>query len=489
MAFFSVFSTCNRTVRKGSAMSGNESKYDVVVIGAGPGGYPAAIRAAQMGAKVAVVEKEKVGGTCLNQGCIPTKSLLASTEVVTLAREADKFGVKIEGVEPDWAAIMERKQKITDTLVKGVTHLLKANGIDLISGTGRVTLERNVAVKSADGERVLETDKIIIATGSDPAELPTFDFSQPTVMTSTDALELDHIPESLIIVGSGVIGSEFAGIFKPLGTEIVMLELMDRMLPTEDSRVAKQMRSTFRKEGIDIRLETTVSEVLEYADDHIKVELSSGDTLEAEKLLVSIGRRLNSSGLGLEEVGVELDRRGTIMVNDRMETNVDGVYAIGDVVGGILLAHTATAEGLVAAANATGGSAVIDYKVVPACIFTSPEVGSVGLNTDKAAEQGIEVNVSRFSFGALGKAMAMGEDRGFVQLLIDPKTDKLLGAQIMGPHASDLIHEAAVAIKLGATAEDIATTIHAHPSLPEAIMEAAEAAHGRAIHVAPRKKR
>jgi len=489
MAFFSVFSACNRTVRKGSAMSDNESKYDVVVIGAGPGGYPAAIRAAQLGAKVAVVEKEKVGGTCLNQGCIPTKSLLASTEVVTLAGEADEFGVKIEGVEPDWTAIIERKQKITDTLVKGVTQLLKANGIDLISGTGSITPDRNVAVKSADGERVLETDKIIIATGSDPAELPTFDFSQPTVMTSTDALELDHIPESLIIVGSGVIGSEFANIFKPLGTEIVMLELMDRMLPTEDSRVAKQMRSTFRKEGIDIRLETTVSEVLEYADDHIKVELSSGDTLEAEKLLVSIGRRLNSSGLGLDELGVELDKRGTIVVNDRMETNVDGIYAIGDVVGGILLAHTATAEGMVAAANATGGSAVIDYNVVPACIFTSPEVGSVGLNTDKAEEQGIEVNVSRFSFGALGKAMAMGEDRGFVQLLIDPKTDKLLGAQIMGPHASDLIHEAAVAIKLGATAEDIATTIHAHPSLPEAIMEAAEAAHGRAIHVAPRKKK
>ncbi|MBU4386621.1 MAG: dihydrolipoyl dehydrogenase [Actinobacteria bacterium] len=470
-------------------MPGNEPKYDVVIIGAGPGGYPAAIRAAQLGAKVAVVEKEKVGGTCLNQGCIPTKSLLASTEIVTLAREADEFGVKVEGVEPDWTAIMERKRKITDTLVKGGTQLLKANGVDLISGTGRVTPEKDVSVKTADGERVLVADKIIIATGSDPAELPTFDFSQPTVMTSTDALALDHVPKSLIIVGSGVIGSEFAGIFEPLGTEIVMLELMNRMLPTEDSRVARQMRSIFRKEGIDIRLETTVSEVLEYGDDRIKVELSSGDTLEAEKLLVSIGRRLNSSGLGLEELGVELDKRGTIIVNDRMETNVDGVYAIGDVVGGMLLAHTATAEGLVAAENATGGSATIDYKVVPACIFTSPEVGSVGLNTDKAAEQGIEVNVSRFSFGALGKAMAMGEERGFVQLVIDAGNDKLLGAQIMGPHASDLIHEVAVAIKLGATAEDIATTIHAHPSLPEAIMEAAEAAHGRAIHVAPRKKK
>jgi dihydrolipoamide dehydrogenase len=260
------------------------------------------------------------------------------------------------------------------------------------------------------------------------------------------------------------------------------------MLPTEDSRVSKQMRSIFRKEGIDIRTETTVREVLEYGDDGIKLELSSGDVLEAEKLLVSIGRRFNSAGLGLEDLDVELDERGRILVNDKMETSVGGIYAIGDVVGGIMLAHVATFEGLVAAENATGGSSTMDYSVVPACIFTTPEIGSVGLNTDKAAEQGIEVNVSRFSFGALGKALAMGEDHGFVQLVIDAKTDKVLGAQIMGPHASDLIHEVALAMKLGATSEDIATTIHAHPSLPEAIMEAAEAAHGKAIHVAPRGK-
>jgi dihydrolipoamide dehydrogenase len=466
-----------------------DSKYDIVVIGAGPGGYPAAIRCAQKGAKVALVEKENVGGTCLNWGCIPTKALLASTELVAKAREAEEFGVKITGVEPDWSAIQARKQKVTDTLVGGILQLLKANGIDLVKGAASINADKNVSVETADGAVTLETDKIIIATGSDPAELPTFDFSQPAVMTSTDALTLDHVPESLIIVGSGVIGSEFACIFSTLGTSIVMLELMDRMLPTEDSRVAKQMRSTFRKQGIDIRTETTVEEVLEYRDDGIKVKLSSGDELEAEKLLVSIGRKFNSAGLGLEELGVEMDDRGRIMVNERMETNVPDVYAIGDVVGGILLAHTATFEGLVAAENATRGDAAIDYSVVPACIFTTPEIGSVGLNSDKAAEQGIEVNVSRFSFGALGKALAMGEDYGFVQLVIDAKTDKVLGAQVMGPHASDLVHEVAVAIKMGATAEDIASTIHAHPSLPEAIMEAAEASHGKAIHVAPPKKR
>ena len=469
-------------------MTDVESNYGLVVIGAGPGGYPAAIRAAQRGAKVAVIEKEKVGGTCLNWGCIPTKTLLASTELVAHAREAESFGVKIEGITPDWTAIMERKQNVTDTLVKGILGLLKANKIALIAGTASLTPDRKVLVKGSDGDSTLEADNVIIATGSDPAELPTFDFSGPAVMTSTDALALQSVPKSLIIVGSGVIGSEFACIFSTMGTQIVMIELMDRILPTEDTRVSKQMRSTFRKEGIDIRTETTVKEVLEYRDDGIKVELSSGDVLEAEKLLVSIGRRFNSAGLGLEELGVELDERGRILVNDKMETNVGGIYAIGDVVGGIMLAHVATFEGLVAAENATGGNSTMDYSVVPACIFTTPEIGSVGLNTDKAAEQGIEVNVSRFSFGALGKAMAMGEDRGFVQLVIDARTDKVLGAQIMGPHASDLIHEVALAMKLGATAEDIATTIHAHPSLPEAIMEAAEAAHGKAIHVAPRGK-
>jgi dihydrolipoamide dehydrogenase len=469
-------------------MSGVDSKYDVVVIGAGPGGYPAAIRAAQRGAKVAIVEKEKVGGTCLNWGCIPTKTLLASTELIALAREAEKFGVKIGSIEADWTAIQERKQNVTDTLVGGILQLLKANKIDLIEGLGTITTDKKVAVKTADGDIVLEAGKIIIATGSDPAELPTFDFSQPSVMTSTDALALTSVPKKLIIVGSGVIGSEFACIFSTLGTEIVMVELMDRMLPTEDSRIAKQMKSSFRKAGVEVKTQTTVAKVLEYREDGIKVELSSGETLEADKLLVSIGRKFNSDGLGLKELGVEMDERGRIIADQQMETSVDGIYAIGDVVGGILLAHTATFEGLVAAENATGGRALMDYSVVPACIFTTPEIGSVGMNTDRAAEQGIDVKVSRFSFGALGKAMAMGEDRGFVQLVIDSKTDKILGAQIMGPHASDLIHEVAVAMKLGATSADIGNTIHAHPSLPEAIMEAAEAAHGKAIHVAPPRK-
>lgn len=470
-------------------MAGGESKYDVVIIGAGPGGYPAAIRAAQRGAEVALVEKDKVGGTCLNWGCIPTKSLLASSEVLDRTREAEKFGIKVQGVEPDWPAIIARKNKITETLTGGVKQLLKANGVTLVQGTASLTQDKKVSVETGEGTMELNTGKIIIATGSDPAELPTFDFSQPTVMTSTDGLEMKAVPSSLIIVGSGVIGCEFATIFSSLGTRITMVELMDRILPTEDSRISKQMRSVLRKRGIEILTKTTVEKVLEYREDGIKLELSSGETLESDKLLISIGRKLNSSGLGLEAAGIELDNRGAIIVNDKMETSVDGIYAIGDVIGGILLAHTATAEGLTAAENAVGGNKSLDESIVPACIFTHPEIASVGLNPDKAEEQGIDFNVSRFQFGGLGKALAMGEDLGFVQLVFDANNHRMLGAQIMGPHASDLIQTVAIALKMKATTDDIVNTIHAHPSLPEAIMEAAEAAHGLAIHVAPVKKK
>ncbi len=470
-------------------MANETMKAKLVVIGGGPGGYVAAIRAAQLGSGVVLVEKDLLGGTCLNRGCIPTKAMLACTEVLDAIREAEAYGISVGEPKPDLKAMVERKEKVSEQLRNGIAQLLKANKVELVKGFGRLAAPDRVVVETEEGEVTIETEKVIIATGSEPARLPTFDFDQPAILTSTEGLELTEIPSSMIIVGSGVVGSEFATVFSSLGTKVTMVELMDRILPTEDERIATQMKRLLNKRGIEILTGTTIEEVLEYRPDGVKVKLSNGQELEAEKLLVSIGRSLNSQGIGLEEVGIKTGQRGEIVVNERMETSVPGVYAIGDVVGGILLAHVASFEGICAAENAMGLDSVMNYDVVPACIFTEPEIASVGLNPAKAEERGMEVKVGRFMFGGLGKALAMGKGQGFVQLVVEASTDKVVGCQIMGPHASDLIHEVALAIRLGATAKDIGSTIHAHPTLAEAIMEAAEAVHERAIHVAPARKK
>ncbi|MEJ5185571.1 MAG: dihydrolipoyl dehydrogenase [Candidatus Geothermincolales bacterium] len=470
-------------------MASETMKAKLVVIGGGPGGYVAAIRAAQLGSGVVLVEKDLLGGTCLNRGCIPTKAMLACTEVLDAIREAEAYGISVGEPKPDLKAMVERKEKVSEQLRNGIAQLLKANKVELVKGFGRLAAPDRVVVETENGEVTIETEKVIIATGSEPARLPTFDFDQPAILTSTEGLELTEIPSSMIIVGSGVVGSEFATVFSSLGTKVTMVELMDRILPTEDERIATQMKRLLNKRGIEILTGTTIEEVVEYRPDGVKVRLSTGQELEAEKLLVSIGRALNSRGIGLEEVGIETGKRGEIVVNERMETNIPGVYAIGDVVGGILLAHVASFEGICAAENAMGLDSVMNYDVVPACIFTEPEIASVGLNPSKAEERGMEVKVGRFMFGGLGKALAMGKGQGFVQLVVEASTDKVVGCQIMGPHASDLIHEVALAIRLGATAKDIGSTIHAHPTLAEAIMEAAEAVHDRAIHAAPARKK
>lgn len=470
-------------------MSEASEKAKLVIIGAGPGGYVAAIRAAQIGESVVVVEKQFVGGTCLNWGCIPTKAMLACTEVLDSIKEAESFGISVGEVKADLAKIVERKNAVSAQLRKGIQQLFKANGIKLINGEGYIKDSGTVGVRTEEGEISIETEAIIIATGSEPARLPAFDFDQPSVLTSTEGLELTEIPKKMIIVGSGVVGSEFATVFSSLGTEVVMLELLNRILPTEDERIAQQMKRILSKRGIKIMTETTIDEVTEYKPDSITVKLSNGETLSADKLLVSIGRSLNTKNIGLEDAGIKTGERGEILVNSKMETNVSGIYAIGDAVGGILLAHMASAEGVVAAENAMGMDSEIDYSVVPSCVFTEPEIASVGITPKKAEEEGIEVKTGMFMFGAIGKALAMGKGAGFVQLVTDKTTDKVLGGQIMGPHASDLIHEIALAAKKGLTAEDIGGTIHAHPTLAEAVMEAAEAVHGKAVHAAPAKKK
>jgi dihydrolipoamide dehydrogenase len=457
----------------------------IVIIGGGPGGYVAGIRAAQRGADVTVVEKDLLGGTCLNRGCIPTKALLGSVEALHKARSGAEFGFVVPGdIKPDFARMMERKSAISKQLRDGIHALFKKNKVKLVAGDGRITGAGTVHVETAEGPVTLEADKIIIATGSEPARLPFFDFDQPTVLTSTGALELTSIPETLLIIGAGVIGCEFASVFSELGTKITMVEMMPQMLPLEDTRLAKQFQQIFKKKGIEVLLKTKVDGIAEYSMDHITANIEGGQQITAEKMLVSIGRQPNSKDIGLETVGVETDGRGYIVVNDKLETSAPNVYAIGDVNGGILLAHVASYEGLVAVENCLGGDVKRELKVVPSCIYTLPEIASIGLTEDQARDEGYEPVTGTFRLGAAGKALAIGEAVGYIQIVADRNTDKVLGANMMGPHVTDLIHEIAVAIKNDLTVRQIGDTIHAHPTIGEALMEAAHDVHGESVHVA-----
>ncbi len=456
------------------------------ILGAGPGGYVAAIKAAQLGAEVVVVEEAEVGGTCLNSGCIPTKTMLASSELYSHVKEMASFGLELKGeVIPHMEKIIERKNKVINTQVKGIKGLFKSWGVELKKGRGRLVSEKEIRIESADGEETVQVDSTIIATGSRPAEIPLFPFDGKNIISSTEALELTSIPKSMLIIGAGVIGCEFACIYRALGTEVTMVELLPRAVSTEDEEISALLERELKKKKI--KLFTNVkAEKVEIRDDGVHTTLSNGKEIVTEKVLVSIGRALNSDGIGLEEIGVEKGQRGEIKVNPKMQTNLNNIYAIGDVTGGILLAHVASKEGIVAVRNIMGSSEEMDYSVVPAAIFTSPEIASVGLREHQAAEQGIKYITGHFQFRALGKAHAMGEISGLIKVIAEKDTDKVLGVHIIGPHASDLIHEAAVAMKAGLKVKDIAETIHAHPTLAEGLMEAAEDAHGEAVHV-PKK--
>ncbi|MDI6728040.1 MAG: dihydrolipoyl dehydrogenase [Thermodesulfovibrionales bacterium] len=459
----------------------------LTIIGAGPGGYVAALKAAQLGAQVTVIEDTEVGGTCLNRGCIPTKALVASSEALHKAKNLDEFGIEVTGdINPNISKIMERKNKVVSTQVKGIRSLFKSWGINLIEGRGMILTPEKVEVQKEDNTtEIIETDKIIIATGSRPAQIPIFPFDGEHIMSSDDALNIKSIPKSLIIIGAGVIGCEFACIFKELGTEITMVEMMPRAVSTEDPEISEILEKELKKKKIKLLTGVKVDRV-EGQHDGIHVHLADGKELVAEKLLVSIGRALNTENIGLEAVGIKKGARGEILVNEKMETNIEGIYAIGDVTGGILLAHMASKEGIVAAYNACGIEKKIDYSVVPAAIFTSPEIGSVGLREHQAKDKGINIKTGHFQFRALGKAHAMGEIAGMIKVIADADTDKVLGVHIIGPHASDLVHEGALAMKAGLTTKEVADMIHAHPTLAEGLMEAAEDVHGEAIH-APKK--
>ena len=460
----------------------------LVIIGSGPGGYVAAIKAAQLGQSVTVIEDTEIGGTCLNRGCIPTKSLIASTELLAKTRQLDSYGIDLEGsITPNLERIMARKDKIVSTQVKGIRGLFKSWGIKLIEGKAHLADNQNVEVRLHDGtNRTIKAQNIIIATGSSPAQIPTFPVDGKNILTSDHALALKKIPESIAIVGAGVIGCEWAFIFRELGAEVTLIEMLPRALATEDTDVSALLAREFKKKKIKLITETSVSKVV-IENDCIVARLLKGTEIVAEKLLVSIGRAFNSSGLGLEGVGVETGKSGEILVDEQMRTNRPGIYAVGDVTGGILLAHTASTEGVVAARNICGEKASMDYSCVPAAIFTSPEIASVGIRDFEAQEQGIATRTGTFQYRALGKAHAIGEITGFFKVIADANTDKVLGVHILGANASVIIHEAALAIRNGLTSRDIAATIHAHPTLSEGLFEAAEDVHDNAIHV-PKKK-
>jgi dihydrolipoamide dehydrogenase len=462
----------------------------LTIIGAGPGGYVAAIRAAQKGASVTVIEETEVGGTCLNWGCIPTKTLLASAQVLEHARNAAAFGIIIPGeVTYNLTQIRERKDKVVATQVKGIRSLFKSWGVRLIPGRG-ILIDNTVAraVQQDGTTQDIRSDRIIIATGSRPALLPGYPYNGESVLTSDDAVKMKSIPASIVIVGAGVIGCEFAFLYKTFGASVTIVEMMPHALPTEDHEISGLLERELRKNKIRLLTNMKVTSIGKRPDGELGARLSDGTEIVAEKLLVTIGRSMNTEHIGLENVGIKTGNRGEIIVNEKMETNVRGIYAIGDVTGTMMLAHVASHQGLIAVENSMGGDVRMDYATIPAGIFTMPEIGSVGLREQQAVNKGLSVRIGRFLYRSLGKAHAMGEHTGLVKIVADAKTDKVLGMHIFGSHATDLIHEGALAIRSGITAKQLAETIHAHPTLAEAVMEAAEDVHGMAIHRAKEGK-
>jgi dihydrolipoamide dehydrogenase len=459
-------------------------RYDVLVIGAGPGGYVAALRASQLGAKVGIVEDTYIGGVCLNVGCIPSKALLRSAEVYETLGEAKQFGIVVDGtVEPDWPAIQAIKEQAVKRLTGGVGVLLRKANVAIYEGRGRLRDQHTVEVSAADGTQRLTADKVIIATGSRPIRLPLPGFDLPGVLDSTGALSLESLPDSLLIVGGGVIGVEFANIFASFGVQVTVVEMLDRLLPMMDPEISTEVTRSLRRKKVASYVDSRASGIGQRGDLlRVSVTTPKGEEqFDVEKVLVSVGRRPNVEDLGLEAIGVRVERG--IVVNERMETNVPGVYAIGDVTGKWWLAHVASKEGVVAAENACGHPARSNYKSVPSCVFTHPEVATVGLTEEQARAQGYDVLVGKFPFLANGKAVTYGERGGFVKVVSERKYGEVLGLHIVGPHASDLVLEGGLALQLEATLDEIDATTHAHPTLGESIAEAALDAQGRALQI------
>ncbi|MDX1763544.1 MAG: dihydrolipoyl dehydrogenase [bacterium] len=459
----------------------------IVIIGAGPGGYVAAIRAAQLGGEVTIIEDYEVGGTCLNWGCIPTKALVYSAEALLMVQHARDYGVEVRGdVTYSLEAMMHRKDKIVASQVKGIRSLFKSNKIRLVDGRGWLKEKHIVSVAKKEGDtEEIDADRVIIATGSRPANIPAFPLDGRKILSSNDMLGLEKIPDSLLIIGAGVIGCEFAFILNALGCKVTMVEMLPHAISIVDEEISILLERELKKKKIKLHCSEKIEAVKENESGQMVATLGSGKEIVTDQVLVSIGRAFNTEGLNLETVGVSCGPRGEIQVNEKMETSLSHVYAIGDVTGGILLAHVASTEGIVAAENAMGGAQTMDYAVVPGGIFTMPEIGTVGLSEQQAKEKGYEVRVGTFPFRGLGKSHAMGKITGLAKVVADAKSDRLLGLHVMGAHGSDIVHEGAVAMKMGGTLSDLGHTIHSHPTLSEAVLEASHAAHGVAIHIPP----
>jgi dihydrolipoamide dehydrogenase len=462
--------------------------YNIVIIGGGPGGYTAGIRAAMKDAKVAVVEVDKLGGVCLNRGCIPSKTLIATAIQYKKMKDAAGFGIRLTSPPVyDWPAMKARKDRIVGMLVGGIEQLFKSHGVDYLKGYGRMTGKNHVTVVDEGGnETKLKTDNIIIATGSRSRNLPGLPLDGQRVLNSDHLLELQHLPRSILIIGAGVIGCEWAFMLSFLDVKVSVVEVLDRALPLEDANTSQLIERELKKLKIDLHTKTKVDS-LEPAADGIAARLSNGKTIEVDQVLVAVGRAYNTEDLGLEEAGVQLNKNGSIETGPDMRTNVGNIYAIGDVRGEILLAYTAVHDGAVAVENALGGSAKKNYLGVPSVIFTHPEVASVGLTEAQAAEK-YDLAVGRFPLRTLGKAHAENEIAGEVKVIGDKKTDKLLGAHIVGIHATEIIHTAALAINRGLTIAELGSLIFAHPVISESVMEAAHDLHGMSVHLAKKRR-
>ncbi|XVH32738.1 dihydrolipoyl dehydrogenase [Haloferacaceae archaeon DSL9] len=461
---------------------------EVLVIGAGPGGYVAAIRAAQKGLDVTLVEKNAYGGTCLNTGCIPSKAYITATDVAYEAEHAEAMGVHADA-EVNLSEMREWKDGVVSQLTGGVEKLCKANGVNLVKGTATFADENKVRVAhggEGQGSESIEFEHAIVATGSRAIQIPNFEFDGEYILGSRDALELDEIPERLVVVGAGYIGMELSTVFAKLGSDVTVVEMLDDVLPGYEADVARVVRTRAEDLGIEFHFGEGAKNWAEGDDEGVLVTTETEDGEEAsygaDKVLVAVGRSPVSDGLDLDNAGVETDEKGFIPTDDRGRTNVDHIFAIGDVAGEPMLAHTASKEGIVAASVIAGEPAALDQQAVPAAVFTDPEIGTVGMTADEAEEMGFTPAVGKFPFQASGRALTTGHTDGFVRIVADEETGFVLGGQIVGPEASELVAEVALAIEMGATLEDIASTIHTHPTLAEAVMEAAENAEGRAIH-------